>query len=62
MRRMEKEEREYREEYEKIKDEISEAICKIMDKCEQLSMADIKKILYEIAENLNPYIDVEEIE
>jgi hypothetical protein len=50
------------EEYQKVKDEITDAINKIMEKCEHLSMADIKLILHEIAENLNPYIDVEEIE
>jgi hypothetical protein len=56
------EDKAYLEEYQKVKDEISEAITRIIEKCEHLSMADIKLILHEIAENLNPYIDVEEIE
>jgi len=59
---MEEEDKAYLEEYFRVKDEIAEAVHKIIENCTQLSLADVKKILYEVAEDINPYVGVEEIE
>jgi len=45
---------------QKAQEEISEFVMKIMEKYE-LSPASIKVILYDIADNINPYVSYEEL-
>jgi hypothetical protein len=49
------------EEETQIMEELTEAITKIAEKHE-ISYASLKLILHEIAENLNPYISIEELQ